>query len=36
VKDFRPVRCGAAMLSRIDPRAKDLETACRMIVGKML
>lgn len=38
VKDFRPVRCGAAMiaLSRIDPTAKELEAACRMIVGKLL
>jgi HEAT repeat protein len=38
VKDFRPVRCGAAMvaLSRIEPRAKELEAACRMVVGKLL
>jgi HEAT repeat protein len=38
VKDFRPVRCGAAMvaLSRIDPRAKELEGALRLVVGKLL
>jgi len=38
VKDFRPVRCGAAMvaLSRIDPRAKELEGAYRLVIGKLL
>jgi HEAT repeat protein len=38
VKDFRPIRCAAAMvaLSRIDPRAKDLEAAFRLVVGKLL
>jgi HEAT repeat protein len=38
IKDFRPVRCGAAMvaLARIDPRAKELEAAFRLIVGKLL
>ena len=38
IKDFRPVRCGAAMvaLSRIDPAAKELEAACRLMVGKLL
>jgi HEAT repeat protein len=38
VKDFRPVRCGAAMvaLARIDPRAKELEGALRLIVEKLL
>jgi HEAT repeat protein len=38
VKDFRPVRCGAAMvaLSRIDPASKELEAACRMVVSKLL
>ncbi len=38
MKDFRPVRCGAAMvaLSRIDPGAKELETAFRLIVAKLL
>jgi len=38
IKDFRPVRCGAAMvaLARIDPRAKDLEPAFRMVVAKLL
>jgi len=38
IKDFRPVRCGAAMvaLSRVDPAAKELESACRMVVGKLL
>jgi HEAT repeat protein len=38
VKDFRPVRCGAAMvaLARIDPGAKELDAAFKLIVGKML
>lgn len=38
IKDFRPVRCGAAMvaLARIDPAAKELEAACRLLVGKLL
>ena len=38
VKDFRPVRCGAAMvtLSRIDPSSKELDGAFRLIVGKLL
>ena len=38
IKDFRPVRCGAAMiaLSRIDPSARELEPACRMMIGKLL
>jgi HEAT repeat protein len=38
VKDFRPVRCGAAMiaLARIDPASKELEAAVRMVVGKLL
>jgi hypothetical protein len=38
VKDFRPVRCGEAMvaLSRIDPKAKELEKAFQLMVGKLL
>lgn len=38
IKDFRPVRCGAAMvaLSRIDPGAKQLDGAFKLIVGKLL
>ena len=38
VKDFRPVRCGAAMvaLSRIDPRAKELGGALQLVVGRLL
>jgi HEAT repeat protein len=38
VKDFRPVRCGAAMvaLARIDPQSKELETAFRVVIGKLL
>ena len=38
VKDFRPVRCGAAMvaLCRIDPRAKELENAFKLVVAKLL
>lgn len=38
IKDFRPVRCGAAMvaLARIDPRAKELEGAFKLVVGKLL
>jgi HEAT repeat protein len=38
IKDFRPVRCGAAMvaLARIDPRAKELEAALNLVVGKLL
>jgi HEAT repeat protein len=38
IKDFRPVRCGEAMvaLSRIDPSAKELEGAFRLVVGKLL
>lgn len=38
VKDFRPVRCGEAMvaLSRIDPRAKELDGAFKVVVGKLL
>jgi HEAT repeat protein len=38
VKDFRPVRCGAAMvaLSRIDPRAKELQGAYQLVIGKLL
>jgi HEAT repeat protein len=38
VKDFRPVRCGAAMvaLSRINPRAKELEGALSLIVRNLL
>jgi HEAT repeat protein len=38
LKDFRPIRCGEAMvaLSRIDPRAKELETACALVVSKLL
>jgi len=38
VKDFRPVRCGAAMvaLATIDPHAKELDAAFKMIIGKML
>jgi len=38
VKDFRPVRCGAAMvaLARIDPGAKELEGALRLVVEKLL
>ncbi|HVE42961.1 MAG TPA: HEAT repeat domain-containing protein [Planctomycetota bacterium] len=38
VKDFRPVRCGEALvtLCRIDPRAKDLDGAFKLIVAKLL
>ena len=38
VKDFRPVRCGAAMvaLSRINPRAKELEGALGLVVRNLL
>jgi len=38
VKDFRPVRCGAAMvaLSRIDPKAKELQGAYQLVIGKLL
>lgn len=38
LKDFRPVRCGAAMvaLARIDPGAPELEGAVRLVVGKLL
>lgn len=38
VKDFRPVRCGAAMvaLARIDPKTKELDGALRLVVGKLL
>ncbi|MBI3857644.1 MAG: HEAT repeat domain-containing protein [Planctomycetes bacterium] len=38
VKDFRPIRCGAAMvaLSRIDPAAKELEGAMALVVQKLL
>lgn len=38
VKDFRPVRCGAAMvaLSRIDPRAKELDGAFKFLIGRLL
>lgn len=38
LKDFRPIRCGEAMvaLARIDPRAKELETAFALVVAKLL
>ncbi len=38
IKDFRPVRCGAALvaLARIEPAAKELEAGFRLIVGKLL
>lgn len=38
LKDFRPVRCGEAMVavSRIDPRTKELERAFQLVVGKLL
>jgi len=38
LKDFRPVRCGEAMvsLSRIDPQAKELGKAVSLVVGKLL
>lgn len=38
VRDFRPVRCGAAMaaLARIDPGAKELGGALRFIVERLL
>jgi HEAT repeat protein len=38
VKDFRPVRCGAAMvaLARIDPGAKELEGAIALVLEKLL
>ncbi|MBV8879117.1 MAG: HEAT repeat domain-containing protein, partial [Planctomycetaceae bacterium] len=38
VKDFRPVRCGEAMvtLSRVAPEVKELEVAYRMIASTML
>lgn len=38
VKDFRPIRCGAAMvaLSRIDPGAKELAGAVALVVEKLL
>jgi HEAT repeat protein len=38
IKDFRPVRCGAAMvaLARADPGSKELAAACRMLVAKLL
>lgn len=38
IKDFRPVRCGEAMiaLARIDPKAKELEGAYRVVIGRLL
>jgi len=38
VKDFRPVRCGAAMvaLAKIDPQAKALEGAIALVVARLL
>jgi HEAT repeat protein len=38
VKDFRPIRCGAAMvaLAKIDPKAKPLEGAVTLVVQKLL
>lgn len=38
VKDFRPVRCGAAMvaLARIDPKAKELDGAYRFVISRLL
>ena len=38
IRDFRPVRCGAAMvaLSRIDPTAKELGGALQWVVGMLL
>jgi HEAT repeat protein len=38
LKDFRPIRCGEALvtLSRIEPGAKEVEGACRLVVSKLL
>jgi HEAT repeat protein len=38
IKDFRPIRCGAAMvaLARIDPHAKELEGGIALVVEKLL
>ncbi|HLY08649.1 MAG TPA: HEAT repeat domain-containing protein [Planctomycetota bacterium] len=38
VKDFRPIRCGAAMVAvaRIDPGAKELQGAIALVVEKLL
>src|SRR6185295_5890127 len=38
VKDFRPVRCGAAMvaLARIDPKAKELDGAYKFVISRLL
>jgi HEAT repeat protein len=38
VKDFRPIRCGAAMvaLARIDPEARELQGAIALVVEKLL
>jgi HEAT repeat protein len=38
VKDFRPIRCGAAMvaLAKIDPNSKHLEAGVELVVEKLL
>jgi HEAT repeat protein len=38
VKDFRPIRCGAALvaLAKIDPNSKQLEGGIRLVVDKLL
>ena len=38
LKDFRPIRCGEALvtLSRVDPGAKEVEGACKLVVSKLL
>lgn len=38
VKDFRPIRCGAAMvaLARVDPEAPELKGALALVVEKLL
>ncbi|HXX92326.1 MAG TPA: HEAT repeat domain-containing protein, partial [Planctomycetota bacterium] len=38
IKDFRPIRCGAALvaLARIDPQAREIEGAVAMVVEKLL
>lgn len=38
IKDFRPIRCGAALvaLTRIDPGSKQLEGGIQMVVAKLL
>lgn len=38
IKDFRPIRCGAALvaLARIDPHARELGEAVSLVVDKLL